>query len=163
MTKTLDNRQLTSNYTLYEFIEGQLPDTGKMMNWKNIAQMDIKGIEKAATHAQSIRDLINKNFKSDTGGKEIGLRITSGWRCKEWELHQGRSGNSQHVISAYDAQPVNCSMLQSSEIIGWLKKQFEADYKGGLATKLPSFSKGMMITAGFIHFDFRGTKARWTY
>jgi len=161
--RTLKDKQLTENFSLYEMIEGQLPEAGKLMNWQHISEMDIDKITIAAKHAQKMRDLINANFKSDTGAAEIGYKITSGWRCRAWEKHQGRSGNSQHVIAAYDAQPSNCSMRQSSEIIGWLKKQFEADYKGGLATKLPSFSKGMMITAGFIHFDFRGTKARWTY
>ncbi len=162
MKKTLDNRQLATNYTLYEFIEGQLPEAGKLMNWKNIAQMDIKNMEKAAAHAQSVRDLINKNFRSDNDYKEIGLRITSGWRCKEWELHQKRSGNSQHVISAYDAQPVNCSKRQAAEILAWLLQHFK-NYEGGLAIKKPTFDKGNILTPGFIHFDFRGRVARWEY
>jgi hypothetical protein len=162
MKKTLDNRQIATNYTLYEFIEGQLPEAGKDMNWKNIAQMDIKNMEKAAAHAQSVRDLINKNFKSDNGGKEIGLRITSGWRCKEWELHQGRSGNSQHVISAYDAQPVNCSKKQAASILAWLLVHFK-NYEGGMAIKQPTKDGSDVVAVGFIHFDFRGKKARWEY
>jgi hypothetical protein len=162
MKKTLDNRQLTRNYTLYEFIEGQLPEPGKDMNWKNITQMDIKNMEKAAAHAQSVRDLINNMFKSDTGGKEIGLRITSGWRCKEWELHQGRSGNSQHVIAAYDAQPVNCSKKQAAAIIWMLFLHFK-NYEGGMAIKKPTMQGSEVLAVGFIHFDFRGTKARWEY
>jgi hypothetical protein len=160
--RTIPDRQITKNYTLYEFIEGQLPEAGKVMNWKNIAQMDIAAIERAAVHAQSIRDLINKEFKSYNDYKEIGLRITSGWRCKEWELHQKRSGNSQHVIAAYDAQPINCSKMQAAEIIAWLLVRFK-NYAGGLAIKKPTFANSQIVSVGFIHFDFRSSPARWEY
>jgi hypothetical protein len=161
--RTIPNRQLTKNFSLHEFIEGKLPPEGVAMNWKNIAQMDIKKIEEAANHAQTIRDLINREFKSDTGAAELGLTITSGWRCKEWELKQGRSGNSQHLIAAYDASPSNCSNKQSAAIIGWLYSRFSRTYNGGLAYLKPTIHNGQFITRGFIHFDFRGHIARWQY
>lgn len=161
--KTIQNRKLTHNFDLYEFIEGKLPKEGVAMNWKNIAQMDLKKIEEAAKHAQSIRDLINKEFLSDTKSPEIGLQINSGWRCREWELKQGRSGNSQHVIAAYDAVPTNCSLSQASSIIGWLYHRFSRSYNGGFAIKKPTFENGKMTLPGFVHFDFRGHMARWEY
>lgn len=161
--RTIPNRQITPNFSLYEFIEGKLPSIGVQMNWKNIQQMDIKKIEEAAKHAQSIRDLINKEFKSDNSKNEIRLSINSGWRCKDWELRQERSGNSQHVIAAYDATPTNCSIKEAVSIIGWLYHRFSRSYNGGFAIKKPTFENGKIILPGFVHFDFRGHMARWEY
>jgi len=161
--RTLQNTQLTENFSLYEFIEGQLPPEGVAMNWKHIAEMEIVKLKQAAEHAQSIRDLVNTEFKSDNSYKEIGLRITSGWRCRAWELHQGRSGNSQHTIAAYDAQPTNCSNEQAVAILAWLLNKYKRSYVGGLASKKPSIANGRYVTIGFIHFDFRGKIARWEY
>ena len=161
--RTLPNRKLTNNFTLYEFIEGQLPADGIALNWKHINEMDQTRFLQAAIHAQSIRDLINREFKSDTGAAEIGLRITSGFRCKAWELKQGRSGNSQHTVAAYDAQPTNCSNDQAVAIIAWLHNRFKRTYVGGLAMKKATIEKGKYVKVGFIHFDFRGHVARWEY
>lgn len=134
------------------------------MNWKNIHQMDIERFEKeVAPHAQSIRDLINREFKSDTGAKEIGLMITSGWRCLDWELYRGRSGKGQHPIAAYDAVPTNCSTQQAAAIIGYLLGKFSRSFIGGFAIKKPTVKDGEFITTGFVHFDFRGKIARWNY
>jgi len=161
--RTVKNKQLTRNFSLYEFIEGQLPAKGVILNWEHIHEMDMVKFEKAAQHAQSIRDLINREFKSDLSPSEIGLRITSGFRCHTWELLQGRSGNSQHVIAAYDAQPTNCSNEMAVAIISWLLKRFNKDYIGGLAIKKPTVKNGKYVLVGFIHFDFRGQRARWEY
>lgn len=161
--RNLKNIQLTPNFSLYEMIEGKLPPEGVAMNWENIALVDLSRIQEAAEHAQLIRDLINQNFKSDTGKSEIGLQINSGWRCREWELYRNRSGESQHTIAAYDAVPVNCSLKQAAEIIAWLHYKHYRHYNGGLAMKKPKIKAGEIVSAGFIHFDFRGVKARWTY
>lgn len=161
--RTLENRKLAKHFSLYEFIEGKLPSEAISLNWKNIDQMDLDKIQEAAEHAEYIRELINKEFKSDMGASEIGLQINSGWRCKEWELIRGRSGNSQHTIAAYDAVPINCSYKQAAEIIEWLHYKFYRHYNGGLAIKKPKIENGNFKSAGFIHFDFRGVKARWTY
>jgi hypothetical protein len=163
LMKTIPNRKLTNNFSLYEFIEGAMPPEGVATNWKNIAQMNIAKIEEAANHAQTMRNLINREFKSDTGAAEIGLTITSGWRCKEWELKRGRSGNSQHLIAAYDAIPSNCSKEQAANIINWLFQRFRRNYNGGLAIKQPTLENGKIKLPGFIHFDFRGYVARWEY
>ncbi len=160
--RSIPNKQLTKNYTLWEMIEGQLPEKGREMNWKNIHEMDLDKITEAAKHAQTIRDLINKEFKLD-GVEEIKFIITSGWRCKEWELIQKRSGNSQHTKAAYDAVPSGCSVLDAAAIIGWLYNRFYKNYNGGFAIKRPTTKDGKMVSAGFVHFDFRGYIARWTY
>ncbi len=161
--RTIPNKRLTTNYTLWEMIEGQLPENGKRMNWSNIDQMDLLKIQEAAEHAQVIRDLINKEFKSDISTKEIKLRINSGWRCRDWELNQKRSGKSQHTIAAYDAVPINCSPELAARIIAWLYGRFSRSYMGGLAIKDPTIQNGIIVSAGFIHFDFRGHVARWKY
>ncbi|HMM12439.1 MAG TPA: hypothetical protein PKE03_10135 [Bacteroidales bacterium] len=163
MTKTIPDRQLTQNFSLYEFIEGSLPPEGVALNWRHIHLMDMAKIEEVAKHAQTIRDLINREFKSDLGHTEIGLRIMSGWRCPEWELRMGRSGQSQHTIAAYDATPILCSKNQAASIIGWLYHRFSRSYVGGFAIKKPTFQDGKMILPGFVHFDFRGSIARWEY
>jgi len=161
--KTLPDRKLTKNFSLYEFIEGQLPPQAIELNWRHLNEMDLAKIEQAAQHAQTIRDLINQEFKSDLSHKEIGLRITSGFRCRAWELAQGRSGNSQHTIAAYDCQPTNCSNEQAVGILAWLHNRFKRTYVGGLAIKKPTVEKGKYTKVGFIHFDFRGHVARWEY
>lgn len=161
--RSIPNTRLTTDFSLYEFIEAQLPPRGVALNWKNIRKMDMEKIHMAAQHAQSIRDLINKEFKNDLYARPIGLTITSGWRCREWELLRGRSGDSQHTIAAYDAIPSNCSLRMAVSIIGWIKHHFEPSYEGGFAVALPKVKDGKIISTGFFHFDFRGHKARWTY
>ncbi len=162
--RTIPDKKLTTNFSLYEFIEAKMEQQAVEMNWRNIEQMDIERYEKeVAPHAQSIRDLINREFRSDTGAKEIGLMITSGWRCREWELFRGRSGEGQHPIAAYDCVPTNCSIKQAASIVGFLQGKFSRSYVGGFAIKTATVKDGAYVSAGFVHFDFRGKIARWRY
>lgn len=161
--RRIPNTKLTTDFSLYEFVEAQLPPQGVTLNWKNIHQIDLEKIQMAALHAQSIRDLINREFKNDLHAAPIGLTITSGWRCREWELLRGRSGDSQHTIAAYDAVPTNCSLRMTVSIIGWIKQRFEDRHIGGFAIALPKVKDGKIVSTGFFHFDFRGHKARWKY
>jgi uncharacterized protein YcbK (DUF882 family) len=108
--KKYPNNKLTKNFYLYEFIEAQMPFEAIALNWKYIENEEVQQIERIALEVQKLRNLINLEIKSDLGFPEIGLRITSGYRCKEWELMQKRSGNSQHVTGgAVDIQAINCS------------------------------------------------------
>ncbi len=167
--KTIPNRNLTDNFTLYEFIEGQLPPQGIAMNWKNISEMDVdRYATVVAPHAQFIRNLINREFRNDLSNKEIGLQITSGWRCLDWEYFRNRSGKSQHVHAAYDAQPIGCSKAMAVAIIAWLFAKYndrKTGHSGGFAIKKPTRfkSKPGVEKVGFVHFDFRGYPARWDY
>lgn len=164
--KTIPNKKLTDNFWLYEFIEANLPPEGIKMNWDNIDQFSEKEALKMAEFLQKIRELINIVFRDKNGNQEIGIRITSGWRCKEWELFRNRSGKSQHVICAADIQPTNCSNELAVEIIKYLYHVFsprETGHKGGFAIKEPTYKDGQIVAVGFAHFDLRKSVARWEY
>jgi hypothetical protein len=144
-------------------IEGVLMGrTGHEMNWSHFCKFDhYKNID-LCEKMEVVRSLINKEFKSDSfSGKDIGLMVTSGWRCKEWEKYRNRSGNSQHVIAAIDVVPTNVSKAVSDRIVYFLNDTYsnEVDgWMGGFAISNPGDS-----STGFAHFDVRGYRARWTY
>ena len=158
MTKP-NNHKLTPHFTLFEYVEGTLPQRAIDLNWKNIAQCDLNKAILLLQKIEQVRADINANFVTDNPqGGEIGLNITSGWRCKEWELLQGRSGNGQHPIAAVDVVPSNVSKKLSGEIMAYLEKKYWRTWGGGFAIKKPT-----SITTGFAHFDNRADKARWYY
>ena len=132
-------------------------------------------IEKAKNVAKEVqieRDYINEHFKNKNNNKEFTILITCGFRCKEWELHQGRSGLGQHPIAAIDFVISNCDVELSAEMH---KDIFNRRYKtwlGGFAIKYPSTYNKKMTVSGFIHLDCRtpdreqkqrGYGARWIY
>jgi hypothetical protein len=157
--KIYPNNKLTRNFWLYEFIESKLPDEAIALNWQNINTDIVQNIEKIALEAQRIRNTLNANFKSDLKFPELGVRITSGYRCKEWELIRKRTGLSQHTTGgAIDLQVINCSRNQAIELQKWVYEQYK-DWQGGLAIK---WNEGESI--GFVHIDGRTTgAARWVY
>lgn len=158
-----ENIRLSENFMLYEFIEAQMPFEAIALNWTHFDQTNILGWQLLAKHLQKFRGLINDNFKSDIGFADMGLRITSGFRCREWELLRGRSGDSQHCIGyAADIQPTNCSREQAAKIIHWLYSKHNEYWQNGLAIKYPS-REGNILLIGFLHLDIRGKRARWTY
>lgn len=115
MKKVLLNRQLTTNFSLYEFIEGvAMPRPSVQMNWDAIEQMNaaeraafVERYQKVANRLQALRVEINKRFKQRNGNTDIGLRITSGFRCSKWEESKGRGKNSRHSLSAADFTVMN--------------------------------------------------------
>ena len=167
--RTLDNEQLTTNFWLYEFIEGRaLPARAIELNWRNIKEFKRDRYQELAFLLQAIRDEINDEFIDANGGKEIGITINSGFRCKQWELMRGRSGNSQHTVdAASDIVPVNCSNELAIRIIKYLHDQDwdrTTGHSGGFAIKEPvRDEKGQIVTVGFAHYDLRGFPARWYY
>ena len=81
--RTIPNRQLTTNFSLYEFIEAS-PDNNQeliAMNWANIDEFNEANAMQLATFLQRLRTIINQRYKSDTGASAIGIRITSAFRC----------------------------------------------------------------------------------
>ena len=85
--------KLTANFTLEEFIEGEMPKEAIRLNYDLITVEQRKNIGLIANELQKLRD----KTKAEFGSKFSGFKITSGLRQKEWELKQGRSGNSQHT------------------------------------------------------------------
>ena len=147
--------RLTTNFTLEEFIEGEMPKEAIKLNYDLITVEQRKNIGLIAEELQKLRD----KTKAEFGSKFTGFKITSGLRQKEWELKQKRSGNSQHTKGwAVDFQPI-CDKEDYLIIFGWVFKQLER-FKGGVAQKKPDLSRGLK---GFIHLDLRGTPARWEY
>lgn len=137
------------------------------MNWENISEFDIEKAQQIANLIQAKRDDINKAFKEKNKFQDIGLTITSGFRCKAWEAHQGRSGNSRHTQSdAMDIQPIKCSKELAVEILQYLfekGKSTRTGHLGGFAIKKPSYKDGKVMAVGFLHYDLRGVYARWEY
>lgn len=147
--------KLTANFTLEEFMEGELPKEAIKLNYDLITTEQRKNIGLIAEELQKLRD----KTKAEFGSKFSGFKITSGLRQREWELKQGRSGNSQHVKGwAVDFQPI-CDKEDYLIIFVWVFKQLER-FKGGVAQKKPDLSRGLK---GFIHLDLRGSVARWEY
>lgn len=147
--------KLTANFSLNEFIEGEMPKEAIKMNYDLITDEQRKNIGLIAEELQKLRDVTKKQF----GSKFSGFKITSGLRQKAWELKQKRSGNSQHTKGwAVDFQPI-CAKEDYLIIFGWVFKQLE-NFKGGVAQKKPNLKAGLK---GFIHLDLRGVRARWEY
>lgn len=147
--------KLTANFTLEEFIEGEMPKEAIKLNYDLITVEQRKNIGLIAEELQKLRD----KTKAEFGSKFSGFKITSGLRQKEWELKQKRSGNSQHTKGwAVDFQPI-CDKEDYLIIFYWVFKQLER-FKGGVAQKKPDLLRGLK---GFIHLDLRGSVARWEY
>jgi len=150
----IPDRQLTRHFRLYEFLEARLPWEAIALNWKSINSDTVFKAEELALELERIRALTNSEFKSDLGFPEIGIRITSGYRCKDWEYIRKRSGDSQHTVMAADVQPINCSREQAKQILQFVYDQYRVWWDGGLAISKKK---------GFIHIDKREYKARWEY
>lgn len=170
---------LTKNITFHEYMEGTLPTLAYNLNWKSFNNLNdtqkeefINKAKQVAIEVQKERDYINEHFKHENNNKEFTVLITSGFRCKEWELHQGRSGASQHTIAAIDFVIMNCSLELSAKIHKDIFDRRNKSWLGGFAIKYPTTSKGKLTTSGFIHIDCRqpdtyqiqrGYGARWIY
>lgn len=145
-----------------------MPKMGIRMNWSNIDQFDEYKVELMAKDLQEIRGEVNRIFKKENNGQEIGIEVTSGWRCLMWELHKKRSGQSRHRIDGVDWRPSNVSPELSDKILWWAFKRWSprvAGWKGGFAMAEPDRSSPNKKDhkAGFIHTDRRPGIARWSY
>ena len=147
--------KLTTNFSLKEFMEGEMPKEAIKMNYDLLTDEQRKNIGLIAIELQKLRD----KTKAEFGSKFTCFKVTSGLRQKAWELKQKRSGNSQHTKGwAVDFQPI-CANEDYLIIFGWVFKQLE-NFKGGVAQKKPNIKAGLK---GFIHLDLRGVRARWEY
>jgi len=167
--RTIPNRPITRNFSLYELIESSLPSVAVKLNWQNIDQfmVNLQQWEALAHYLQTIRNMINSEFRSGNGGNEIGVHLTSAFRCRQWEIRQKRNGSSQHCVgAAADIQPSRCSNRMAVDIMQWLHQRHwprDSGHHGGFAIKHPTYRNGIIILTGFLHYDLRGNVARWTY
>jgi len=162
MKRPIENRRLTRNFHLYEFMEAH-PTRDIVFieqNWANWMEFENNyTYERNAEFAQKLRDVINERFISENGGKEIGLRLTSAFRNTTWEKARGRKG--EHPRTAMDVQPTNVTPQMAVRVLTWLHG-YLVDHDGGLAIKKPTYFNGKLQAVGFVHVDF-GRKRRWPY
>lgn len=175
----MKNFNLTRNITFNEYMEGTLPFLARRMNWDYFNKLDIQEQEhfiKRATRIcqelQNIRDWVNLEVGNVLNGGEFKVQITSGFRCPEWELHQKRSGKSQHTISAIDFKILSSSLEFNADVMEMIFDKYDKTWLGGIAIKKPTERAGKIISTGFIHIDNRqpseyqiksGRGARWSY
>jgi hypothetical protein len=163
--RTQQNKQLSKHFSLYEIIEGKaLSQRAIELNWKYISDFNEDRFTQLCLSLEQVRSEINALFRAKNEGKIIGLTVQAGYRCKAWELMQGRSGNGQHPVSALDVTPnVKCDNLRA-EILQYLYDKYSprsGGWSGGFAIgwQKPKGNFGR----GFVHFDNRPSIARWEY
>lgn len=141
------NENITANFTWGELIYGIQGDMSdeeyahfKFINYNEVksdreAQNNLIGI---ASRLQMLRDLIQKP-----------IIVTSGFRCKRWEILKGRNGKSQHAAGkAVDSYCPDLSILGYYEIID---KVF------------PTGGRAVNTDLHFVHYDTRASRATWDY
>ena len=96
---------------------------------------------KVANQLQTLRNFLNKP-----------IHINSAYRSEEYNASIGGVSNSQHIMGrAADIVVKGMTPIEVSEVIeGWIKK---GDMLQG----------AIGIYSSFVHYDIRGTKARWDY
>lgn len=99
----------------------------------------LKNIKQLAENLQVLRDYVKKPIK-----------INSGYRSPAWNKAVGGVSNSQHIQGK--ASDIVISGMSPSEVI----KTIESLIASG-----KMMQGGLGIYPNFVHYDIRGTKARW--
>lgn len=124
--------KVTKNFSVEEF---DCNDGSKMPDSVMTNMIEL------AEQLQILRDHIGKP-----------IRITSGYRSKEYNRRIGGVRNSMHVIGkASDLVVTGMSSRELYAIINDLIRDGKMK-QGGL---------GLYVSQGFVHYDIRGTRARW--
>lgn len=155
------NKKLSEHFTLYEIIEGKaLHPAAIKLNWKwFVGEFNEAKFIELCEYMEGVRRWVNENYTSDVDvNKTISLVVNSGFRCRQWEWLRNRSGMSQHTIAAVDVVPGNVSRELAIEIMKAMADHYLIYHTGGFAISEPTANR-----LGFIHFDLRGWRARWTY
>ncbi len=96
---------------------------------------------KVANQLQTLRDYIGKP-----------IQVNSAWRSEEYNASIGGVKNSQHIMGrAADIVIKGMTPIEVSKIIE------------ELISKGDMLQGGLGIYSSFVHYDIRGTKARWNY
>jgi uncharacterized protein YcbK (DUF882 family) len=128
--------RLTENFELKEFAckgGSQVPD-------KYLAT-----VQKLADNLQVLRDEINKERKTPKA-----IKINSAYRNASYNAKVGGKSNSQHLYAK--AADIKISGVKPKEIAKTIEKLIKAG-------KMREGGIGIYDT--FVHYDIRGTKARW--
>ena len=135
--------QLTKNFTLDEFIESRFYDADSQKKvWEEFRKTEsvlLPNIQKLANQMQTIRDYICS---------PIIIKIA--YRPLFWELKQGRSGNSKHVLG------IACDIVSLKHTPKEIKDSIEF-----LISEGSILQGGLGLYPSFVHYDYRGNRARW--
>ena len=134
--------KLTKNFTEIEFIWFDFfGDYQKRVisEYLNNRQKYVSSLTELSQNLQVLRDYYCES-----------VVITAGFRPKFWEILQGRSGNSKHIeCIAADFKIKGVKPKDISETIE--KLIVDGKMKEG----------GIGVYSSWVHYDIRGTKARW--
>ena len=137
--------KLTKNFKEEEFI------TSKWYKAEKVEDKVLKSYSKDVSVQENIKVLAEQlQVLRDYLNKPVKINIS--YRPLWWEKKNGRSGNSQHVLGK--AADIVVSGL-SPQVVGHAIQKLINQGKmlqGGL---------GVYPTQGFVHYDIRGTAARW--
>lgn len=136
--------KLTKNFDLSEFIYSDFYNPSQQKKvLKSFDEDDsiFFNIQKLANNLQVLRDYI---------GKPISINIS--YRPLWWELKQGRSGNSQHVLGK--AADIVIKGMSTKEVHDTIEMLIE---RGDM------LQGGLGLYNSFVHYDIRKTRARWDY
>jgi len=80
------------------------------------------------------------------------IRINSAYRSKEYNRRIGGVRNSMHIIGK--AADLVASGMSARELNGVIIDLIRAG-------KMKEGGVGLYVSQGFVHYDIRGTRARW--
>lgn len=134
--------KLTENFKLKEFVTSKFYDQKTQVKVIKQFREDIElhfNIQKLATNLQILRDELKEP-----------IIINISYRPVFWEHKQGRSGNSKHTLGI--AADIRTKSKEPKEIHKVIKK---------LIKDSKMSEGGLGLYNSFVHYDIRGTKARW--
>ena len=123
---------LTKNFSLHEFACNDEAGTP-------VPQKYLANVKLLAKNLQALRDFLGQP-----------LFLNSGYRTKAYNTKVEGKDNSQHLIAL--AADVTCKSKTPKQLKSIVEKLIKAgDMDEG----------GLGLYPGFLHYDARGTKARW--
>lgn len=135
------NKKLTKNFKEKEFVESRFfGDFQKEVNKLYKSNEEVRSNTKLlAEQLQVLRDELNKP-----------VSINIGYRPLEWELKQGRSGKSQHVLGK--AADFVVKGMSPDDLANVIKRLIRTGkMKDG----------GLGVYSSWVHYDIGGKGRRW--
>jgi uncharacterized protein YcbK (DUF882 family) len=136
------NFELTKNFKLKEFLTNKFFDKISQNKALDIFKNNIElhfNVQKLASNLQVLRNELN-----------CPIKINIAYRPVFWELKQERSGNSKHTLCI--AADIVVKKFTTKEL---------KDIIENLIIEGKMSEGGLGIYNSFIHYDIRGSKARW--